>query len=374
MDDPQNSHLTAQFAHSSQELINLLLTGQATSNTFDGSVNLGSGISCNGPQSQSTIGYLTQLEVLRYCSVGSFFKSPKFPIWIVGSTSHFTVLFGPEECLVESQSDVLLEKCRNAFKSIDNAEENGYISVDSLDQVLKKLDLNLGSGVAALKASIEVSSAGIILWSDFWRTVSCLMTGATLESVLDQNMKRNSNAVATAAGINNAASSTAAESDEELARRLAEEWGSGQDQNYNSVVKSDEEFARELQAQFQSESVSLIGEDVVMSNRSNEGAIVPYTENNITLPQSNNETVQSEAQSEAQIPFEMYHYNTLRSGEMTTLKVIRQSALEAVGQDIPLSSADVGGSSHDNDLAAVVRTKFNSCKCSWEGQQSPSLH
>lgn len=73
--------------------MNLLLVGQATSNVFDGSMPLsGSGASGNasddlkkegggeeskedsmmlrGIPHRSTIGYLTQLEALRYCQVG----------------------------------------------------------------------------------------------------------------------------------------------------------------------------------------------------------------------------------------------------------------------------------------------------------------
>jgi hypothetical protein len=95
MDDP-NTSLTSNFGHSSQELMNLLLTGQAVSNVFDNSMKLSDDLTCRGIQSRSAIGYLSILESLRYCEVGGYYKSPTFPIWIVGSTSHFSVLFGDE--------------------------------------------------------------------------------------------------------------------------------------------------------------------------------------------------------------------------------------------------------------------------------------
>ena len=95
MDDP-NTSLTSNFGHSSQELMNLLLTGQAVSNVFDNSMKLSDDWTCHGIQSRSAIGYLSILESLRYCEVGGYYKSPTFPIWIVGSTSHFSVLFGDE--------------------------------------------------------------------------------------------------------------------------------------------------------------------------------------------------------------------------------------------------------------------------------------
>jgi hypothetical protein len=61
-----------QFGHCNQELINLLLTGRATSNVIDGEMELGdSGLRLRGVYQRSSIGYLTQLEALRYCEVRS---------------------------------------------------------------------------------------------------------------------------------------------------------------------------------------------------------------------------------------------------------------------------------------------------------------
>lgn len=76
--------------------MNLLLTGRAVSNVFDNSMVLSDELICHGIQSRSAVGYLSILESLRYCEVGGYYKSPSLPIWIVGSTSHFTVLFGDE--------------------------------------------------------------------------------------------------------------------------------------------------------------------------------------------------------------------------------------------------------------------------------------
>ena len=67
---------------------------------------------CRGIQQRPDIGYLSQLEPLRYLEVGGFYKTPKFPIWVVASSSHFTTMFGDAACLKESVSDVLLEKVR----------------------------------------------------------------------------------------------------------------------------------------------------------------------------------------------------------------------------------------------------------------------
>jgi hypothetical protein len=59
-----------QFGHCNQDLVNLLLTGKATSNVMDGEVLLGdSGLSVKGIFNRSSTGYLSHLESLRYCQV-----------------------------------------------------------------------------------------------------------------------------------------------------------------------------------------------------------------------------------------------------------------------------------------------------------------
>lgn len=43
MDNPNDTHLTERFQYCSQELVNLLLCGVASTNTFDGIQDLSSG-------------------------------------------------------------------------------------------------------------------------------------------------------------------------------------------------------------------------------------------------------------------------------------------------------------------------------------------
>ncbi len=307
MDAGTTHHLTAQFGHSSQELINLLLTGQATTNIFDNTMTLGGSLQCHGIQSQPSIGYLSQLEALRYCAVGNYYKSPKNPVWVIGSTSHFSVLFGSRECLKESKSDALLEQCRRAFKSIEGAEENGFIPVTELSTVLKQLDLDLKESVGTLAASLEMSGAGIILWNDFWKKVSRLKTGALIRNVLD-----------------------------------------------------DEEYARQLQAQFEAEDNANISST---SQASTTTDVVPFNQNGLNF-----ETYSDHS-------FQLFHYNGMRGGELTSVTVTRMNPEEAVGADAALvdSSAGLAGIGCD-DLESVIRTKFPSCMFDWKGRQPPSLH
>ncbi|CAM9138776.1 unnamed protein product, partial [Discosporangium mesarthrocarpum] len=138
MDDM--SYLTGQFGHCTQELLNLLLCGCAVSNVFDGSTMLGdSGLVLKGIPSRPPVGYLSHLEALRYLQVGSYYKSPLDPVWVIGSTSHFTIMFAVDRAVItETESEKLLEQVSRAFKAADT-QEAGFIEVSQLGAVLATL-------------------------------------------------------------------------------------------------------------------------------------------------------------------------------------------------------------------------------------------
>jgi hypothetical protein len=385
MDDP-HSHLTAQFGYSSQELINLLLTGQATSNTFDNTMSLGEGLQCHGIQEQPMVGYLTQLEALRYCSVGEYYKSPKHPIWLVGSTSHFTVLFGPSESLRESDSMRILEKCRRAFKSIPGSEENGFIAISDLENVLKLVDLNLGEGVHTLTASLEMSGSEIILWSDFWVKVSRLCSGSSLESVLqcEEPTSNQLNTLANPLRNNSVTNGMYDESDEDMARRLGAEWGSP---SFAMTMQSDEEMARKLQAEYDDDnnhgnsvrnddsSVDAVASQTYDLDMSDEENVKDVSD---LSPEGVASTVNTDKDGNQRSPFPMYHYNSMRYGTLTNFTVDRMVNEKVIGLPVGLSSSNnhLGHQSGSgDDLEAVLRTKFPGCNIVWgPGKSPPSLH
>lgn len=430
-DDPVGAKLTSQFGHCGQELINLLLTGQAVSNVFDNTLKPSGDLVLRGIQSQPTIGYLSQLEAMRYCEVGSFYKSPRFPIWVVGSASHFTVLFGQATSLKESKSDMLLEQCRRAFKGVEGGEEHGFISTVQLATVLGALDLDVGGAhaVQTLAASLEVSGAGIILWDEFWKVASRLMTGATLEQVLqgtdskgfDENDDEPPPLLLTDFGENDAAEKPAAraaaaapsnhsmaESDEEMARRLAAEWGSAETNTGTGIAAlseaaraaspmevdsaglSDEELARRLQAEWDSEtpgaasSVGAVnGSPVPIGSEPDDGTGFPATPPRLSPTEDSKPHAKSSSDHQHTLDFEkygdsfeLYHYNGLRGGVLTPFRVTRLSAEEAVGASIALNrgnQASSHGSGGSDSLEEVVRTKWPSCMVNWLGKSSPYI-
>ena len=97
--DTEKSTIMGAHGYCSQEVVNLMLTGQATSNVFDNNIDLSSGEDqtiLKGIHKTCDIGLLSLFEHYQSCRVGDRLKNPAYPIWVVCSESHFTVLFSEE--------------------------------------------------------------------------------------------------------------------------------------------------------------------------------------------------------------------------------------------------------------------------------------
>ncbi|KAM6452915.1 putative ubiquitin carboxyl-terminal hydrolase MINDY-4 isoform 1-T1 [Liasis olivaceus] len=96
LDDIRNT-LIGAHGYCTQELVNLLLTGKAVSNVFNDVMELDSGNGnttvLKGITGRSDLGLLSLFEHYDVCQVGCYLKTPRFPIWVVCSESHFSVLF-----------------------------------------------------------------------------------------------------------------------------------------------------------------------------------------------------------------------------------------------------------------------------------------
>ncbi|XP_046549929.1 ubiquitin carboxyl-terminal hydrolase MINDY-3-like [Haliotis rubra] len=164
VEDPSEALIDGTYGHGSQSLINLLLTGKAISNVWDNDKDV-SGLRLQGIKKQSPVGFLTLLEHLRYCEVGWFLKNPKYPIWILGSETHLTVLFTKEQSLVTQESPEL--NAKHIFSRYD-PEGNGFISTSMLDEVLSALDLvSEKEYVDIMKTKLDAENLGIITQHSF---------------------------------------------------------------------------------------------------------------------------------------------------------------------------------------------------------------
>ncbi|XP_050436276.1 ubiquitin carboxyl-terminal hydrolase MINDY-3 homolog [Adelges cooleyi] len=153
-----------EFGYGSQSLINMMITGQAVSNVFN-NVQVVAGMKLQGIEKQSEIGFMSLLEHLRYCQVGTYLKNPCNPIWVLGSDTHLTVLFSFDQNLVskETQADI----ARRTFKLFDQ-DGNNFISTQCLKPLLEKLDLvSDDEYVNLMSTKLDSEGLGIILMPSF---------------------------------------------------------------------------------------------------------------------------------------------------------------------------------------------------------------
>ncbi|XP_075633165.1 uncharacterized protein LOC142605621 [Castanea sativa] len=166
-DDPSLPLVTAPFGHASQEIVNLLLCGQAVPNVFDERIDLGGGMFLKGISRNVEVGFLTLLESLNFCKVGQYLKCPRWPIWVVGSESHYTVLFALDITVQdENELEERESQIRKAFDAQDQSGGGGFISVEGFHQVLKETSIKLPP-----EKLDHLCSTGFIVWSEFWQVI-----------------------------------------------------------------------------------------------------------------------------------------------------------------------------------------------------------
>ncbi|KAL6107989.1 mindy4 [Pungitius sinensis] len=110
MDVPTTT-LIGAHGYCTQELVNLFLCGRAVSNVFDDDMELDSGRGnmtlLKGVKGPCDIGLLSLFEHYDFCKVGAHLKTPRYPIWVVCSESHFSVLFGLQRELLTNRGQCM---------------------------------------------------------------------------------------------------------------------------------------------------------------------------------------------------------------------------------------------------------------------------
>ncbi len=82
-------------------MVNLLLTGKATSNCMDGFNELDKDFILKGVEERCEFGFLSIFEHFKYITVGENYKKPIFPMWIVCKEYHYTVIWGKDSRLID---------------------------------------------------------------------------------------------------------------------------------------------------------------------------------------------------------------------------------------------------------------------------------
>lgn len=152
------------YGYGSQGLINLMMTGRAVAHVWDHEQSVG-GLRLRGIERQNSIGFLTIMEHMQYCTVGSFYKNPKHPVWVLASETHLTVVFSLERRLAAPET--VGESAERIFRSFD-PEGNNFIPSAALQDVLCAADLvSDPEYVELMRRKLDSENLGIILLSAF---------------------------------------------------------------------------------------------------------------------------------------------------------------------------------------------------------------
>ncbi|XP_066483032.1 probable ubiquitin carboxyl-terminal hydrolase MINDY-4 isoform X2 [Tiliqua scincoides] len=144
--DVLTNRLIGAHGYCTQELINLMMTGQAVSNVFNDRVELDSGNGnitiLKGVSSRSDVGLLSLFEHYDVSQVGCYLKTPKYPIWLVCSESHFSVLFCLEKDLLgdwkaERRFDLYY------YDGLANQQEEIRLTIDTSQPYIEDKDNDL---------------------------------------------------------------------------------------------------------------------------------------------------------------------------------------------------------------------------------------
>ena len=174
-DDTSQPLISQPFGHASQEIVNLFLCGKGVTNVFDGDMDMGDDYKLKGIASKTQVGFLSLLESSSSGSliqVGYHLKEPEYPVWVLGSESHYTVLFSVDRSVQDEDSKGKREReIRKVFDEYDKSGGGGFVSIQDLPQVLTK--------ARCAESLFSDFSSDIVTWYDLWSRVQ---TSESLQS------------------------------------------------------------------------------------------------------------------------------------------------------------------------------------------------
>ncbi|KAJ3119012.1 hypothetical protein HDU96_003187 [Phlyctochytrium bullatum] len=162
-DEPECS-LIGRHAYCTQELVNLLLTGQAISNVHDGDIHLGGAGDdakvLKGIKKPQQFGYLTLFEHYESMKVGDYFKNPQLPIFVVCSESHFSVLFSLDDRLLATKPSKPGGKVFPGPRGFDVVYYDGLAGQDC--EIRLEVRGKLGAGGASPGKNAQGNNYGLV--------------------------------------------------------------------------------------------------------------------------------------------------------------------------------------------------------------------
>ena len=138
-DRDEQSSLIGAHSYTTQEMVNLALTGRARSNVFNGTKNF-DGLILRGIDQRSEIGFLSLFEHYNNIEVGSYLKQPLYPIWVICSESHYTVAWCHDMAAVESTPPGNGKFDLMYYDELANQNEEIRLTVDTTKKSLPTKD------------------------------------------------------------------------------------------------------------------------------------------------------------------------------------------------------------------------------------------
>ena len=154
--------------HGEQSLLNLFLFGVATSNVFDGIRDLG-GLIMTGLEERSQIGLLSLHEAYKSLEVGDNLKNPVYPIWVLSSETHFTVLWtdGKKLSETEMRASSKQQKLKQNLLQFEQ-DGGGFFKTEMLPNVMETCELmNDEDYIEFVKTELDSDDLGIIMINKF---------------------------------------------------------------------------------------------------------------------------------------------------------------------------------------------------------------
>ena len=103
--------------------------------------------------------------------MGSFFKGPTHPIWVVASESHYSLLFATTNAVQQTDEVAKIEEhLQQAFSEYDQ-EGNGFISGEHLPTLIASLPEWKCPPVEELRAQLDPDKCSLIVWDAFQRVM-----------------------------------------------------------------------------------------------------------------------------------------------------------------------------------------------------------
>jgi hypothetical protein len=141
-----SEHLIDRHGYASQELVNLLIAGQATPCVFDETPETAAdaivteqGRLC-GIRSRCEVGFLTSVEFFEHVAVGEYLKRPAADVWVVCMESHYTIVFADtsvQDLDVKASSDTL---DITYYDQLEKAAELIVLTLTKSDDSGRRLD------------------------------------------------------------------------------------------------------------------------------------------------------------------------------------------------------------------------------------------